>query len=190
MSNEAPGELELVRAFVNTYDAEDGSEDLPTAQALRAWLAERGLLDADAADAPVDDADAERARELREALRAMLRANHGEPLDPAATQTVDASARRAQLSVRFGPDGTARVEPLATGVDGALGRLLARVAAAMEDGTWPRLKVCPASDCQVAFYDASRNRSAVWCDMAVCGNREKVRKFRAKQRKTGAAPAS
>src|SRR5688572_3367217 len=119
MSNEAPGELELVRAFVNTYDAEDGSEDLPTAPALKAWLAGRGLIDG-ADDAPVEEDDAARARELREALRAMLRANHGEPLDPAATETVDAGARRAQLSVRFGPDGVARVEPLAPGVDGAL----------------------------------------------------------------------
>ena len=36
------------------------------------------------------------------------------------------------------------------------------------------LKVCPADDCQWAFYDQSRNRSAIWCDMEVCGNRHKV----------------
>jgi predicted RNA-binding Zn ribbon-like protein len=85
---------------------------------------------------------------------------------------------------RFGADGAARLEPLAGGVDGALGRLLARVAAAQDDGTWARLKVCPADDCQVAFYDTSRNRSAVWCDMAVCGNRQKVRSFRERRRST------
>jgi predicted RNA-binding Zn ribbon-like protein len=41
-----------------------------------------------------------------------------------------------------------------------------------------RLKVCPADDCQAAFYDKSRNHSAIWCDMAVCGNRAKVREYR------------
>jgi predicted RNA-binding Zn ribbon-like protein len=40
------------------------------------------------------------------------------------------------------------------------------------------LKACPADDCQYAFYDRSRNHSAVWCDMKVCGNRAKVRQFR------------
>jgi len=33
-----------------------------------------------------------------------------------------------------------------------------------------------------AFYDASRNCSAVWCDMRVCGNRAKVRGFRERTR--------
>jgi len=44
------------------------------------------------------------------------------------------------------------------------------------------LKVCPADTCQWAFYDASRKRSAVWCDMRVCGNRAKVRGFRERTR--------
>jgi len=64
------------------------------------------------------------------------------------------------------------------GVAGALGRLLAIVGAAQDEGTWARLKACLADDCQWAYYDLSRNRSAVWCDMKVCGNREKVRSYR------------
>jgi len=49
------------------------------------------------------------------------------------------------------------------------------------DGTWARVKACVADDCQWAFYDSSRNRSGRWCDMAVCGNREKVRTYRSRQ---------
>ena len=56
--------------------------------------------------------------------------------------------------------------------------MLAIVAAAQAEGTWERLKSCPATDCRWAFYDKSRNRSAVWCNMAVCGNRAKVRSYR------------
>jgi predicted RNA-binding Zn ribbon-like protein len=174
-SNPAPGELELVRAFVNTWDAEDRSEHLPDAAALRAWLAERNLL---APSGRVTASDHERALEVREALRAMLFAHAGLELDPDAPATIDAAARRARLAVRFGGDGTAHVEAQAGGADGALGRLLAIVAAAMEDGTWERLKVCLADDCQWAYFDNSRNRSAVWCDMRVCGNRRKVRSYR------------
>jgi predicted RNA-binding Zn ribbon-like protein len=185
-SKPAPGELELVRAFVNTWDAEDATETFVSPEALRAWLVEHGVLEADAA--PAEVADVERAIALRGALRTMLRANHGasEP-DRQAPATLEAIARRARLAVRFGPGATTRREPLADGVDGALGRLLARVAAAMDDGTWRRLKICPADDCQWAFYDTSRNRSGVWCDMGVCGNRHKVRAFRKRQRGAGRA---
>jgi predicted RNA-binding Zn ribbon-like protein len=56
--------------------------------------------------------------------------------------------------------------------------IVAIVYEAMVDGTWERLKVCPADDCQWAFYDESKNRSGTWCDMAVCGNRAKVRAYR------------
>jgi predicted RNA-binding Zn ribbon-like protein len=183
MSNPAPGDLELVRSFVNTWDAEDDSETFTSPAALHGWLVEHELLDA---DAPADAADLEHAIALREALRALLRHHHGDELDPAAPVTVEAAARRAELAVRFAADDASpRVEPLADGVDGALGRVLARVAAATADNTFRRLKVCPADDCQWAFYDTSRNRSAVWCDMGVCGNRQKVRSFRARQRASG-----
>ena len=123
-------------------------------------------------------ADLRNAVDLREALRAHLLSHHGEALDPAAIETLDAASLRARLTVRFtGPDRTG-LEPAAGGVDGALGRLLRIVGAAIDDGTWQRMKVCPAETCRWAFYDTSRNRSAVWCDMRVCGNRAKVRGYR------------
>jgi predicted RNA-binding Zn ribbon-like protein len=44
----------------------------------------------------------------------------------------------------------------------------------MAGGGWDRLKACPRERCWCAFYDRSRNRSGVWCNMAVCGSREKA----------------
>ncbi|NJR13323.1 MAG: hypothetical protein HC779_02360 [Phyllobacteriaceae bacterium] len=38
-----------------------------------------------------------------------------------------------------------------------------------------RLKACPA--CGWLFLDRSKNRSRAWCDMTVCGNRAKARRF-------------
>ena len=84
----------------------------------------------------------------------------------------------ATLTAWLDDHGDALIAPRAGGVDGALGHLLVLIADAQRDGTWSRLKACPAEDCQFAFYDRSRNRSAVWCDMKVCGNRAKVRQFR------------
>jgi predicted RNA-binding Zn ribbon-like protein len=68
------------------------------------------------------------------------------------------------------------------GIDGAIGRLLAIVERAQCDGTWERLKGCPDSDCQWAFYDWSKNRSATWCSMETCGNRNKARTYRERHR--------
>ena len=180
MANDpAPGELELVRAYVNTWDGEDDAEALGSPAQLRDWLTENGLLEDGAA---VGEADLRRAVELREAVRDLLLANAGLATDPAAAAALDAAARRGGVAVRFGEDGRPRTEAAADGVDGALGRLLAIVAVAHGDGTWPRLKACLADSCQWAYYDRSRNRSAVWCDMGVCGNRQKVRSFRERNR--------
>jgi predicted RNA-binding Zn ribbon-like protein len=173
--DEAPGELELVRAFVNTLDVEDGEERLDSPQSLQTWLADRGLIEAgDAATV----ADLRYAIGLREALRALMLANAGGPPEPDAAVALDEVARRAQLGVGFAPDGSVRLEPSAPGVEGALGRLVARVARAMSEGRWSRLKACGDDHCRWAFYDHTKNGSGVWCDMAVCGNRAKARAYR------------
>ena len=177
----APGRLELVRAFVNSADLEDGKDEFGSPDALIAWLAERGLL---TSESPVSADDLRNAIALREALRQLLLANHEHDSEPApeAVDVIEVTARRSGLAVSFAPDGLARVSPTRGGVDGALGELLAIIAAAQAEGTWVRLKACPWDTCRWAFYDHSRNRSGVWCDMAVCGNRAKAQAFRARRR--------
>jgi predicted RNA-binding Zn ribbon-like protein len=169
----APGELELVRDFVNTADIEEGVDKLATSALLRNWLAERGLSVGD-----LDDDDRERAIELREALRALLIANNGEPLDVRAIETLNRTAGDAVLRVRFASEGGSGLAPAGEGIDLALGSILAIVFRSMAEGTWPRLKACQADTCQWAFYDHSKNRSGTWCSMAVCGNRAKARTYR------------
>jgi predicted RNA-binding Zn ribbon-like protein len=82
--------------------------------------------------------------------------------------------------VRLAEDG-ARLEPERDDARGALGHIVGELALSMTDGTWERLRVCRRDVCRWAFYDASRNRSGHWCSMAVCGNRTKGRRFRARQ---------
>ena len=84
------------------------------------------------------------------------------------------------MRVSFAPDGASAIAPATGGVDEALGRILAIVHRAQLEGTWPRMKVCPADDCQWAFFDHSKNRSGKWCSMAECGNRMKARAYRAR----------
>lgn len=174
----APGELELVRAFVNTNDIDDGIEELATPALLRDWMNEHGL---DIGWQAPTAADVRRTIELREALRALLLANSGEPLESRAVEALNAAAG-TNLRVRFEDDGGSALAPEGDGIDGALGALLAVVYRSMAEGTWPRLKACRADTCQWAFYDRSKNRSAHWCSMAVCGNRTKARVYRSRHK--------
>ena len=166
----APGGLALVQALVNTVDREHGPDLLDERDGLRDWLATRGMLEP---GATVTESDVEAARELREALRALLHANNGEAEASGARAAIEAAGDRAQLRASLPADGPQLV-PARAGVEGALGRVVAAAFAAMLDGSWPRLKACPRDVCGWAFYDRSSNASATWCSMAVCGGREKA----------------
>ena len=179
---DAPGRLETVRQFVNTWDIEDGENLLSSPQALRTWLGEHDLLER---GAEVGEEDLARALEVREALRAQLTANNGGERDPEAVERLHAAANRAGISLTFGPEGTT-LEPEAPGVDGAIGRLLTIVHEAEHDGTWERLKACPWHTCHWAFYDNTKNASGVWCTMEVCGNRAKAKAYRERHARAGA----
>ncbi|HXN08604.1 MAG TPA: ABATE domain-containing protein [Candidatus Acidoferrales bacterium] len=171
----APGELGLVQEFINEWDLLEGVDRLSQPRSLEAWLNEHGLLNS---KGRVSEADLRHAVEVREALRDLLSANYGEPVRKDAVETLSRAARSAQLVVQFEGSGGANLEPAASGVDAALGKILAIAFRAMVDGTWQRLKVCRDDTCRWAFYDRSKNRSGSWCLMSVCGNRCKARKHR------------
>ena len=175
----APEPLEVVQRFVNSVDLESGEDELESPDALRGWLAERELMDP---AEPVGEADVGRAVDVREGLRAVLLANNGLPLDEEKLERLDRAARGAGVRVRFRPGRDPELVPETTGVDGAIARLMAIVAAAVEHGRWERLKACPREECEWAFYDRSKNRSGRWCQMEVCGNIEKARAFRERRR--------
>jgi predicted RNA-binding Zn ribbon-like protein len=170
----APEPLELVQRFVNTADRHNGREWLATAEDLSAWLERAGCQ-----VGAIGPAELRRAVELREALRTLAFANNGAARDAAAVATVNEMARRGGLGPALGRGGDIRLECSAPGFDGAMGSLLAIAFEAMRDGSWPRLKACP--ECRWLFYDYSRNHSASWCSMQLCGNRAKGRAFRQRQ---------
>jgi predicted RNA-binding Zn ribbon-like protein len=170
----APGRLELLQRFVNSYN-----HDLPrewdrigTAEKARGWLREKQLL---APGDRVSGADAARLRELRESIRALAIANQGEPPDAAALEVIRAAAATARLNVAVDGDGRTALEPASGGVDGAVATLLGILHEAQLSGHWLRMKGC--RQCGYAFFDRSKNRSAAWCAMSICGNRTKNRSY-------------
>jgi predicted RNA-binding Zn ribbon-like protein len=170
----APGRLELLQRFVNTYN-----HDLPrewdrigTAAKARQWLREKGLI---ASGDRVSGADAARLRELREAIRALAVANQGEPPGAGALEVIRAAAAAAPLSVELDDGGRTTLETATGGIDGAVATLLGILHEAQLTGHWLRMKGC--RQCGYAFFDRSKNRSAAWCAMSICGNRTKNRAY-------------
>ena len=103
-------------------------------------------------------ADHARALALREAIRDLA----GDHTDARAAAAINEAARRARLHPVLS-DERSRLEPAATGVDGALGRIVAALHAAVAEGTWERLKTCDRDNCRWAFFDHSKNQSSHWC---------------------------
>ncbi|BCJ32910.1 hypothetical protein Athai_04130 [Actinocatenispora thailandica] len=171
---DVPAPLTLVESFLNSIDVESGLDDLRDLATFRRWLADHDR------PAPADEADLDLARRLRAELRAET-ATHHDPPEQAGHRSrdaLDALSVRIPLAVRFAPDGAAVPAPAGTGVTAVLGEVLAAVALAAHDGSWRRMKICPADDCRWVYYDASRNSSRRWCSMRVCGNRNKTRTYR------------
>ncbi len=179
-ATDLPAPADLLCTFANTLDVDvdaDPPEALPDAAALTGWLRERDLIDVDDR-AGRDDLDL--ALTLRSGLREAM-ARHSEGDGTSRAPDLDAVATDLPLRIVF--DGTRpRLAPAVGGVRGGLARLLVAIADAQADDTWARMKLCIAGDCALAFYDTSKNRSRHWCSMGECGNRQKTRSYRARQR--------
>ena len=162
----APEPLRIVQLFLNTKDHEHGREWLGTPAELGAWLGEQGFRSVG------DDKSLARVHRVRSALHKLLL---GE-LDDSARTTLEREAKHSPLRVTW---ESAELIPVGRGIDAFFARLFAIVHDATLDGSWQRLKGC--RNCHWVFYDESKNRSATWCSMELCGNRLKTRRYRTKR---------
>jgi predicted RNA-binding Zn ribbon-like protein len=180
-SKPAPMPLLLVQSFVNTWDADDGSDLLLDPAAAGEWLTRAGLW---GAERQPDPAELFLARGVREGIRAMLTANGGGPGPaPADLRPLETAAEASRPAVRVAPGGQLGLAADPPGDPGAgLLTLLLVIRDAQRDGTWARLKACGNPDCRWAFYDRSHSRAGAWCNMASCGNLIKNRRLRERQR--------
>jgi predicted RNA-binding Zn ribbon-like protein len=171
----APGRLELLQRFINSYNHELPREwdRLGAKEQAQAWLQHKRLV---GPGVRISAADAARLRELREAIRALTIANQAGQPDAAAVAIVRRASRTARLRVAIDDGGRTVLEPDRAGVDGAVATLLGILYEAQLTGQWRRLKGC--RQCGYAFFDRSKNRSAAWCAMSICGNRTKNRAYR------------
>jgi hypothetical protein len=175
----APGKLETVRKLMNTWL-------LPTAtrvpdDRLPALLRDQEVWRQTFPELPLGaDDSVELLVEMRDDLRHMI---DGDDWPETLRRWVE----------RFPPMVDVVTSAEATMVrhaphpgSGVAGWIVAAIVDAVVDETWFRLKRCP--DCQWVFYDRTRSRTKVWCDMLAgdaggrsCGTIAKVRRYRERQ---------
>ena len=188
-------DAERVLAFVNTLSARPtGSpvERLVSYDALVEWAREQHLITAAAAERLVGEARRHphqaagvlaRAKEFREALNGLaVSIEQQRQPAPAVLTTIGDCLAAAYANGRLVPhDGAlqwvASAEDDLNRILWEIGRAAGRLVLS------PRLskvRSCASAECGWWFTDETKNHSRRWCDMKICGNREKIRRFRSK----------
>jgi predicted RNA-binding Zn ribbon-like protein len=125
-----------------------------------------------------------RAVELREALYRLFAAasarKRPRPADLAlVNQRIPSAFRRSRLATA-GEHYVFRVEATADDLLSPLAPVIKSAVDLLTSPALDRVRTCAADTCEWLFLDTTKNRTRRWCDMKVCGNREKVRRFRSR----------
>lgn len=167
---EAPGRLEHVRRFLNTTNRESGADHLGEPVRAARWLAGEGW------QARPDDAALTALRQFRDELHGTI-----DQLPEPPVSTWPAAVRTAALALDLAEAGP-RLVGAGSGTDRVVNDLLAIVVEAQANGSLARLRVCANEHCRWSFFDRSKSRTGQWCSMLACGQRQKMRRYRARKR--------
>jgi predicted RNA-binding Zn ribbon-like protein len=179
-----PRELAALYDFVNSLDLRsfrdrnglhEAFDALRSSSQATKWLRAHGLW---ASNRLLNEEDFQRTLALRTALRdfvaidpAMRSANRG------ALRRLEAAAAAFPLTLGAGASPMLALRPRHT-----VGKVIAELFCLFERGELDRLKMCAANDCRWIFFDRSKPANRRWCSSELCGNRAKIKRYRAKGR--------
>ncbi len=173
--DEGPEELLASYDDLLRFSAQSG---LLTSKQIRQIL--RSATESAAAEALVA------CRELREAAAEILYAAVDDRT-PAASQikTMERHFKEAREHQQFAWSGSRLVwewPASETGAELPLWMLSQSTARLLISEEMRRLRACEKLDCRWLFLDTSKNHTRRWCDMKICGNRMKARRFKAQHK--------
>lgn len=191
--------------------AEDPEEELSSDADLLAWAAQAGILSASEASRLEGGASQnphpraknapgwgtlpgkkrgslrDDAQRLREALRQMFRrAERDGKVAPRDVETLNRLLERFPAAGRIdrsNGDWTMNWESQAGGTEKIFYAIVKSAAELVASGRWRAVRECASDTCTWMFLDTSKNHSRRWCEMARCGNRDKVQRFRARSQR-------
>ena len=179
---DVPDELALLYDFVNSIDlrtyveagvAHEPRDALRTVSQLESWMRAHGL--AGSASGPTH----QQVLRLRETLRAFLAIP---PEERAIAEDEVTALNAASASFPLVANVTGAIVGLRPAKGSELGRVLGELQTLSATGQLGRLKMCQSPECGWIFFDRSKPSNRRWCSSAKCGNREKTRSYRRRQR--------
>jgi predicted RNA-binding Zn ribbon-like protein len=188
--------LDLVNSLDNRFRADGPTELLRDHTALLAFMEQSGLLDRATSQMLAQHAsktDEQRvvaaARDLREATASVLYAVVQHAVPPtAALQTLERHSQEARQHQQILWTATAAGPKFVWGwrapqlePDLPVWMLSLQASALLTSAELSRLRTCQCETCRWLFLDTSKNHTRRWCDMQVCGNRMKARRFQARR---------
>jgi predicted RNA-binding Zn ribbon-like protein len=186
--------LDLVNSLDNRFRADGPNENLVQYSDLLRFLNEIGLLDSqkiqllDKTTSHAAEQVLRQVKDLREATAAVFYAAMEERTPPrAAIETLEgyfrAAARHRELDwdnqhnhMAWSWDAAAETDP-----NLPLWLLAQSVSDILLSPDAARVKTCAVDTCRWLFLDTSKNHTRRWCNMKVCGNRMKARRFQARR---------
>jgi len=123
---------------------------------------------------------------LRAALRKSCEAlSSGKPIPPAELRTLNQALNLAGKRQLFQRQNGLQMEfvPASSGWDLILAETACSFAETLHIGQIARIKICRNDDCRWVFYDRTKGQTRCWCSDKSCGNRERVRRARARRRR-------
>jgi len=169
MAEPVPDEDYLL-ALLNSTPVVDGvpTDDLADPARARAWLASAGGTGT--------DEELRHVLQVRSALQAVVRGEQPPaalaPFVRDAARVPDITDGRVAWTLSVAPERRLAVRAV-----------LAWDALAKQSPG--RLRPCANDECRLFLIDRTRNNTARWCSMAVCGNRLKARRHYQRARPTG-----
>jgi predicted RNA-binding Zn ribbon-like protein len=120
---------------------------------------------------------------LRAALRKSSEALfHGKPIPPPKLRALNDVLNLKGKQRLFQRQNGLRVEfvPDRSGWRWILAEVARSFVETIATGESTRIKICRNDDCRWVFYDQTKAKTRCWCSSKSCGNRERVRRARAR----------
>lgn len=95
-------------------------------------------------------------------------------------RTLNVPGKRQLL--RHGNEFQVEFVPRSEGWDWLLAQVALSFADLLTAEKKQRIKICENEDCRWVFYDTTKAQTRRWCSDKVCGNRDRVRRARARRR--------
>lgn len=184
--------------FINTvhrYDKEEEADELKDYKILLDWLLLSETINTDqykkfksAAKNNPEKAEhaLKKAQEIRRALfKVLLSHAHKDKVDQKNLDILGEFWKEAHAHATFiskNEGGSWKFEIDKTDLMSVIYPIIDNAVILLQSKDVGKIRLCESSNCTWLFLDRSKNHSRRWCQMEICGNREKAKRHYNKQK--------